>query len=127
MKLEAGEFLYKDLTYAVIGAAMEVHSVLGSGYLEAVYQSALAHELSLRRIPFEQLKRLPVYYKGVAVGDYQADFIVEDKVILELKATKDLHASHEAQALNYLTTTGYRLALLLNFGNSKLQTKRIVK
>lgn len=70
-------------TYAIVGAAMEVHRILGPGFLEAVYQAALAHELTLRGIRFEQFKKLPVYYKGVLVGDYEADFVVEDKIILE--------------------------------------------
>ncbi|MCU0503156.1 MAG: GxxExxY protein [Anaerolineae bacterium] len=121
------ELLYQELTFAIIGAAMEVHKILGSGYLEAVYQAALAHELTLRGIRFEQLKRLPVAYKGVLVGDYEADFVVEGKIILELKAISALNANHEAQALNHLAATGLRLALLLNFGARSLQHKRLVK
>jgi len=95
--------------------------------LEAVYQAALAHELTLRGIRFEQFKKLPVYYKGVLVGDYEADFVVEDKIILELKAVSAFHPKHEAQALNYLTATGFRLAILLNFGAESLQHQRVVK
>ncbi len=121
------ELLYQELTFAVIGAAMEVHRILGPGYLEAVYQAALAHELTLRGIRFEQLKRLPVTYKGVLVGDYVADFVIEDKIILEIKAVSALNTNHEAQALNYLAATGLRLALLLNFGARSLQHKRLVK
>jgi GxxExxY protein len=78
------EILYKELSYAVIGAAMEVHRVIGPGFLEAVYQAGLAYELTLRGIQSEQLRWLPVTYKGVLVGEYEADFVVEDKVILEL-------------------------------------------
>lgn len=121
------EIIYKDLSYAIVGAAMEVHRILGPGYLEAVYQAALAHELTLRGIRFEQFKKLPVYYKGVLVGDYEADFVVEDKIILELKAVSAFHPKHEAQALNYLTATGFRLAILLNFGAESLQHQRVVK
>ncbi len=121
------EILYKELAYAVVGAAMEVHRVLGPGFLEAVYQAALAQELALRGICFEQFKRLPVTYKGVSVGEYEADFVVEDKIILELKAVSALHPKHEAQALHYLTATGCRLALLLNFGADSLERKRIVR
>jgi GxxExxY protein len=121
------DILYKDLSYAVVGAAMEVHTVLGPGFLEAVYQQALAHELGLRDIPFEQFKPLPVSYKGVSVGIYEADMVVDDKIILELKGVSALHARHEAQALHYLTATGLRLAILLNFGTEKLQFKRVVK
>jgi GxxExxY protein len=121
------ELLYKDLTYRIIGAAMEVHRVLGPGYLEAVYQAALAHELALRGIRFQQFRRLPVAYKGASVGYYEADFVVEDKVVLEIKAVSRLLPRHEAQAHNYLAATGLRLALLLNFGADSLQRKRVVK
>jgi len=121
------EMLYKELSYAIVGAAMEVHRILGPGFLEAVYQAALAHELTLRGIRFEQLKHLPVTYKGVSVGEYVADFVVEDKIILEIKAVSRLHPAHEAQAINYLTATGFRLAILLNFGAGSLQHKRLVK
>ena len=118
-----------------VGAAMEVHRILGPGFLEAVYQAALAHELTLRGIRFEEHKRLPVYYKGVLVGDYEADFAVEDKIIpstssgrrLELKGVSALHPKHRAQAHNYLAATGLRLAILLNFGADSLQHKRVVK
>ena len=121
------EILYKELSYAVVGAAMEVHRILGPGFLEAVYQASLAHELTLRGIQSEQLKRLPVTYKGVLVGEYEADFVVEDKVILELKAVSKFHPAHEAQAINYLAATGLRLAILLNFGAQSLQHKRLVR
>jgi GxxExxY protein len=121
------EILYKELSYAVVGAAMEVHRILGPGFLEAVYQASLAQELALREIQFEQFKRLSVTYKGVLVGEYEADFMVENKVILELKAVSKFHPAHEAQAINYLTATGFRLAILLNFGAQSLQHKRLVR
>ena len=121
------EIIYKELSYALIGAAMEVHRILGPGFLEAVYQKALAHELTLRGIRFEQFKKLPVYYKGILVGDYEADFVIEGKIILEIKAVSQLHPRHEAQAINYLTATGFRLAILLNFGDTSLEHQRLVK
>ena len=121
------DIVYKELSYAIVGAAMDVHSVLGPGYLEAVYQAALAHEMRLRNIRFEQSRRLPVTYKGVLVGDYEADMVVEDKVILEIKAVSRLLERHRAQALNYLAATGMRLALLLNFGSESLQRERVVR
>ena len=121
------EILFKELSFAIIGAAMEVHRILGPGYLEAVYQAALAHELTIRGIRFEQYKRLPVMYKGVLVGDYEADMVVEGQIILEIKAISTLTDAHEAKALNYLTATGLRLAILLNFGAESLQRKRLVK
>ena len=119
--------LYEELTYAINGAAMEVHSTLGPGYLEAVYQASLAHELNLRGIPFEPQKRLTVTYKGVVVGEYVADLLVEGKVIVELKAVSTLTKAHEAQAHNYLAATGMRLALLLNFGAKSLEWRRVIK
>lgn len=121
------EILYKELSFLIIGAAMEVHRILGPGYLEAVYQAALAHELTRRGIPFEQFKRLPVEYKGILAGDYIADFVVDGKIILEIKAVAEFHPKHEAQAINYLTTTKLRLAILINFGAESLQYKRIVR
>lgn len=121
------EILYRELSYEIVGAAMEVHRILGPGYLEAVYQAALAHELLLRGIPFEQHRKLKVDYKGVVVGNYEADFVVADKIVLELKATSSLVKRDDAQTLNYLATTGLRLAILLNFGTESLQHQRIVK
>lgn len=119
--------LYKELTYAVIGAAMEVHNELGSGFLEAVYQKALAKELSLREIAFLEQVKLPVRYKGLLVGEYFADFTVEGKLIVEIKAVSKLNRAHQAQAMHYLAATGYRLALLLNFGSASLQHRRVIK
>jgi len=121
------ELLYKELTFTVIGAAMEVHKILGPGFLEAVYQSALERELSLREIPFEQKVKLPVTYKDVTVGIYEADLVVDKKIILELKSVSKLNTSHQAQAMHYLTATGLRLALLLNFGTNSLEHRRVIK
>lgn len=105
---------------------MEVHRILGPGFLEAVYEEALAQELTLREIPFERQKQLKVNYKGVVVGEYIADIVVNDTVIIELKARPNLVPANEAQAINYLAATGYKLALILNFGTPSLQQKRIV-
>jgi GxxExxY protein len=121
------ELLYKELTFAVIGAAMEVHKVLGPGFLEAVYHVALERELALREIPFEHKVKLPVTYKDVAVGVYEADLIIDGKLIVEIKAVSKFNASHQAQAMHYLTATGLRLALLLNFGTGSLEHRRVIK
>jgi GxxExxY protein len=121
------EILYKELSFKVVGAAMEVHSVLGPGFLEAVYQAALTREMTLRKISFTQQKRLPVTYKDLLVGDYVADFVIEDKMIVEIKSVSRLHPNHQAQAMHYLAATGYRLALLLNFGTGSLEQRRIIK
>ena len=120
------EFLYKDLTYAVIGAAMEVHRILGPGFLESVYEAALAHEFDLRGIPYERQARLAVRYKDIIAGEFRADFLVDGKVVVELKAIKALTEGDEAQLLNYLKGTGYRVGLLLNFGSASLEYVRRV-
>lgn len=121
------ELLYKELTFAVIGAAMEVHKILGPGFLETVYQTALERELTLRKIPFEQKVKLPVTYKDVTVGIYEADLIIDGKFIVELKSVSKFNASHQAQAMHYLAATGLRLALLLNFGTGSLEHRRVIK
>ena len=95
---------------------MEAHKILGPGFLEAVYQSALARELVLRDVQFQQQVGLPVMYRNALIGEYFADFVIKEKLIVEIKAVSRLNASHQAQAMHYLAATGYRLALLLNFG-----------
>ncbi len=114
-------------TYAIIGAAMEVHRDLAGGFLESVYQDALAVEFAARKIPFERERRCPVRYKGgVLPSHYEADFFCFGEVIVELKALKTLSTADDAQLINYLRCTGFRRGLLLNFGASSLQTNRLV-
>ena len=115
-------------TYAVIGAAMEVHRVLGCGFLEAVYREALAQELAARGLPHRREVDLPIFYKGQRlVCYYRADFICTESVIVELKAVSALTSAHEAQVINYLKATGLDVGLLLNFGAGPLQFKRIIR
>src|SRR4026208_1378203 len=121
------ELIYKELTFAVIGAAMEVHRILGPGFLEAVYQVALERELTLRGVPFESQVKLPVIYKDILVGEYFADVVIDKKFVVELKAVSKFNASHQAQAMHYLAATGLRLALLLNFGIGSLEHRRVIK
>jgi len=121
------EVIFKKLSYQIVGAVMAVHSALGPGFLEAVYQTSLALEFGLQEIPFVQQKRLTVQYKEIVVGDYIADFVVDDKIIVEIKAVSNLTSSHQAQALNYLAATGYPLAILINFGATSLQQRRVVR
>jgi GxxExxY protein len=121
------ELLYGDLCFQVVGAAMEVHRVLGPGFLEAVYESALAHELQLRNIPFRRQVGIEVTYKDLAIGEYRIDMLVDEKIVLEIKAVSTLTAAHEAQAHHYLAATGLRLALLLNFGSSSLRFRRMIR
>ncbi len=114
-------------THAIIGAALEVHRVLGPGFLEAVYQEALGKEFSLRSIPFRMQCEIPVFYKGDRLSTtYRADFICFESIILELKAIRQITVIEEAQVLNYLKASGLRVALLLNFGAPSLQQKRFV-
>lgn len=121
------DLLFKELTFAVIGAAMEVHSILGSGFLEAVYQAALEKELTLRGIPFQHQVELPVLYKGEVIGIYKADLVIDGKFVVEIKAVARLIPAHQAQAMHYLAATGLRLALLLNFGATSLEHRRVIK
>lgn len=121
------ELIYKALTFAVIRAAMEVHRILGSGFLEAVYQGALERELTLRAIPFDKKVKLPVVYKDCIIGQYEADLVIDNIFIIELKSVSNLNSSHEAQAIHYLAATGLHLALLLNLGTGSLEHRRVVR
>jgi len=114
----------EELTSKIIGCAMKVHSTLGPGYLEAVYEKALQHELRQAGLAVECQKPLRVTYDGVVVGDYYADMVVEGRVMLELKAVQTLAPAHEAQLVSYLTATGLEVGLLLNLGAASLQVRR---
>jgi GxxExxY protein len=119
--------LHDPRTYKIIGAAMEVHRQLGCGFLETVYQEALALELRDREIPFRRELLFPVSYKGYRLNSqYRPDFICFDSVIVELKALSTLSSVEDSQLINYLKVTGYHTGLLLNFGTRSLQQRRFV-
>ena len=123
--MEADQELNK-LSEKVIGAAFEVSNVLGAGFLEKVYENALNIELSKREIKTQKQAPLKVYYKGELVGDYFADILAEDKIIIEIKTVKELDSIHLAQCLNYLKITGLKLCLLINFSKPKVEIRRIM-
>ena len=116
-----------QISRKVIGAAMKVSNTLGSGFLEKVYENALVHELRRADLKVDQQRVMTVSYDGIIVGEYAADILVEDAVLVELKAAKALDGVHMAQCMNYLKATGLRVCLLLNFGQPRLQVKRIVR
>ena len=109
---------HSELTSKIIECAYKVHNTLGFGFLEIVYQNALLIELIKAGLKAEKEKAIKIFYEDQLVGDYIADIIVEGKVILELKAVKEIHAAHEAQLVNYLKATGIEVGLLINFGES---------
>ena len=110
----------------VIGSAYEVSNSLGAGFLEAVYENALCLELEAQSIAFEKQKPVSVSYRGQKVGHYVADLVVENRLLVELKALPGITKQHEAQLMNYLRATGINVGLLLNFGTPKLGIRRIV-
>ncbi len=125
-QMDAKSRRLNEISNKVIRAALAVSNTLGVGFLEKVYENALAHELRKAGFAVEQQKPIQVVYDGVMVGDYVADLLVEGDLLVELKAAKALDEIHMAQCMNYLKATGMRLCMLLNFGNPKLEIKRIV-
>jgi GxxExxY protein len=113
-----------ELTEKILGCAMKVHSALGPGFLESIYQKALAHELQKAGLKIEWEKPIAVYYDGVLVGGFSADLLIEERVMVELKASQSLGIAHEVQLVNYLTATNTEIGLLLNFGAQRLEFKR---
>ncbi len=120
-------FYYKKISEKILGASFEVYNYLGNGYLEKNYENALLYEIRQRELSADNQHKLIVNYKDIVVGEYFADIMVEDKIILELKVCNNLSNIHKAQLINYLKTTGYKVGYLLNFGQkNKLEYKRFV-
>lgn len=116
---------FLEITEKIIGCAYTISNSLGCGFLEKVYENALVHELRLKEMKVEQQKPIKIHYKDALVGEYVADLLVEDSILVELKAVQGLEDVHYAQCLNYLRATGFGICLLLNFGKPKLQLRRI--
>lgn len=124
---EKSEYPLSDLTGKIIGCAMEVHRNLGNGFQEVIYQRALAIEMTLQSIDFSREQEMEIFYKGENIGLRRVDFFIEGKVMVELKAVVQLENVHLAQAINYLEAYGLDIGLLINFGNTSLQFKRVMK
>ena len=121
------ELIYKEESYEIVGICMEVHNELGPGLLEIIYKDAIEWEADSRFIRYEREKEFPVYYKKHLLRrKFNADFIVYDKIILEVKAKENISNEDIAQTINYLKLSGCKLGLLINFGRSKLEVKRLV-
>jgi len=121
------ELLYKEEVYQIVGYCMAVHRELGKGYDEIVYRDALEIERKIEGMPFVRKKKFEVTYKGVILPHcYYADFVIQDKILLETKASESLHPTHVRQVLDYLAASKLKLALLVNFGSDSLEWKRIV-
>ena len=120
--------IFRTESFKIIGAALEVHKTIGCGFTEPIYQEAFEEELRLCGIPFEREKTFQITYKGKTLSkNFRPDFVCYDKIIVELKAVSALDDAHHAQVYNYLHATGYKLGILLNFGNSDgLEKDRIV-
>ena len=125
-KNQTTKLIYEELTYKIRGAIFEVFNQIGFGHKEEVYQKALVIEFAERNIPFEREKKLPVSYKNTKVGIYRPDFVIAEKMILELKSLPYIPESLDNQILHYLKATNYKLGLLVNFGTSKLFIKRLI-
>ncbi len=121
-------YLYEEDTYKIIGALMEVHKNLGKGFSEIVYKDAFEYELNKINLSFEREKEYAVHYKDIILNHkFYADFVLLDKIIIELKSTEGLIDKYISQCLNYLHVSGHRLAILVNFNKASLEYKRIIK
>jgi GxxExxY protein len=121
-----GVLEHGEITEQIVGAAFEVHSILGYAFLEKVYQRAMQAELIATGLKAETESKIKVVYKGVVVGDYQADLFVANRVIVEIKVAREYQAADEAQLLNELKATGIKVGLLINFGRTRIEFKRLV-
>jgi GxxExxY protein len=120
-------YLYQDITYELIGVAMEIHRILGKGFLEVVYKDAFEYELKSRGIPYEREKKYSITYKNICLPHcFFADFVIKDKIILEIKSKARIIEDHYAQVLNYLAISKLNVGLIINFHENSLEQRRIV-
>ena len=124
--MDADQRRLDSITESIIGCAYTVSNALGHGFLEKVYENALAHELSKVGLTVHRQQAIEIRYDGIVVGEYVADLLVEGSVLVELKAVRSLDDQHLAQCLNYLKATGLRVCLLINFGRPRVEIKRVV-
>jgi GxxExxY protein len=124
--MNANSAVLNPLSNRIIGCALTVANTLGSGFLERVYENALAHELRKAGLAIEKQRGITVMYDGITVGEYFVDLLVEDAILIELKTVRALDSAHRAQCLNYLRATGRHICLLMNFGTPRLEIRRIV-
>ncbi len=117
---------YSELSYRLMEIMFEVHNQLGPGFTENIYEKAVLHELKNKQIPFEEQKEIQVFYKGELMGNYRLDLVVDNKVIVELKAVSGMNDVYRQQLLSYLKATGLELGLLINFGGRKVESTRVV-
>jgi GxxExxY protein len=120
------EYKYSDITHKIIGSAMKVHSTLGTGFQEVIYQRALAIEMTKQGLTFQRELEMQIYYDEQDIGTRRVDFLVDDKVMVELKAVAVLEDVHLAQAINYLEAYNLEIGLLINFGAKSLQYRRVI-
>ena len=120
------KYIHSEITHKIIGCAMTVHSKLGSGFMEVVYQRALAVEMEKQGIFFDREQDIPIYYKGLEVGMRRVDFQVDHKIMVDLKAISQLEDIQIAQIINYLEASDFEIGLLLNFGSKSLEFRRFI-
>jgi len=120
------EYIHKELTEKILSAAFKVHNTLGPGYLESIYQNAMVIELRSFGLKCDTEKLVEIFYNNDKVGEYRLDLVIDDKVIVELKAVSEFHPVHKAQIISYLKATRLKIALLLNFGTEKVEYKRFI-
>lgn len=125
--MNRGEIIYRDISYQIMQAVFEVHNTLGPGFLKNIYEEALCRELAIQGIRFERQKEIVVCYKEQTIGTHRLDLVIENKIILELKAVAVLADLFKQQVVSYLKATGFKLGILINFGSPKVEYVRIVK